>query len=259
MENNHKLAMYVSYYLARFNNLALENLEYKNWEAAFDDVSEKLAVKRLSVRNWRDEFDPLFEHRVGWYQRPMAPSRIRVVQLFENLTEPEIREIVIDILSGKIKENHDEESQLLAIVPEEEKGKSNKTFISRGPTGRAAEEFFIEYQRKKGLPLTGELIDTRDMGCGYDFKIMSTDSEIYIEVKGMSTFSGGILFTDKEWKVATEHGEKYFLCIVKNVGGDPEIKFIKNPMSKITPQKTIYTVLQINWTVSENELNKIND
>ena len=215
MENNHKLTLYVSYYLARFNNEALLNLEYTTWDNAFIDISRKLNVKKHSVKNWRDEFDPLFGNRAGWYQRPMTPSRIKVAQALENLNEEEIRGIVNDILSGKINEVPDEETQLLSIVTVDAKEKHKKEFILRGPTGKAAENFFIQYFKKTSQPKGGTLIDCRDLGCGYDFKIESNDSETFIEVKGMAEFSGGILFTDKEWKTATEKCENFFLCIVR--------------------------------------------
>jgi len=258
MENNHKLTLYVSYYLSRFNNEALTNLNYKTWSSAFEDISKKLNVKKLSVRNWRDEFDPLFQHRKGWYQRPMSPSRVKIVQALEELDEMQVRGIVIDILTGKIKEDPEEEVQLLSLVTEDTKGKGHKTFILRGPTGKAAENFYIRYYNETYLPRKGVLIDCRDLGCGYDFKIESNDLESYIEVKGMIDISGGILFTDKEWQIAAEKGNNYFLCIVKNIGNNPEISFVQNPASKLNPKKNIYTTIQINWSVPENQLISLN-
>lgn len=249
--------MYVSYYLSRFNDQALSNLGYTNWTNAYQDIGNHLNVKPLSIRNWRDEFDPLFGHRAGWYQRPMAPSRIKVVVAFEELNEVQIRSIVKDIISGKIKEVPDEETQLLSIVPDNVKDK--KEFILRGPTGKAAENYFIQYYKEFSKPKEGVLIDCRDLGCGYDFKIESNGLEFFIEVKGMAQFTGGILFTDKEWSTATEKKDTYYLCIVKNVGTSPEISFIQNPSIKINPKRNIYTTIQINWQVTENQLKKIDD
>ena len=259
MENSHKLAMYVSYYLSRFNNEALSNLGYKSWTDAFTEVAKKLNVKRHSVKNWRDEFDPLFGHRSGWHQRPMIPSRVKVALAFENLNEIQIRNIVEDILSGKIHDAPDEEAQLLSIIPQDQKEKINKEFVSRGPTGKAAENFFIQNFEQVSAPRKGKLIDCRDLGCGYDFRIESDGLEFFIEVKGMAEFSGGILFTDKEWSTAWETRENYFLCIVKNIGAVPEINFIQDPAAKMNPKKNIYTTIQINWQVTEKELNKLND
>ena len=105
MENNHILGLYVAYYLARFNDEALRNLEYPTWTYAYRDIGEKLHVNKHSVNHWRDEFDPLFGHRVGWNQRPMAPSREQVSRQLEHRNEREIRQIVSKILTGEITES----------------------------------------------------------------------------------------------------------------------------------------------------------
>ncbi len=107
MQNNHILGLYVAYYLARFNKEALHNLNYPTWTYAYRDVGEKLHVNKHSVNHWRDEFDPLFEHRVGWNQRPMAPSRKQVSNQLENRSESNIRQIVLKILEGEITESSD--------------------------------------------------------------------------------------------------------------------------------------------------------
>lgn len=258
MEKSHKLTLYVSYYLSRFNNQALANLNYTTWNNAFEDIGKRLNVKPHSVKNWRDEFDPLFVHRAGWYQRPMSPSRVKVAQALEDLNESQIRSIANDIITGKIKEDPEEEEQLLLIVTDDTKDKIPRKFILRAPTGKAAENYFIQYYNKTFIPRRGALLDCRDLGCGYDFKIESKNLDTYVEVKGLADFSGGVLFTDKEWQVATEKGEDFFLCIVKNVNENPEINFIQNPASKIKPKKNIYTTIQINWSVTENDLNKLN-
>lgn len=258
MENSHKLTLYISYYLSRFNNEALTNLKYTTWNNAFEDIGKKLLVKPHSVKNWRDEFDPLFGHRAGWHQRPMSPSRVKVAQALEDLNEFQIRGIVNDILTGKIKEEPEETEQLLSIVTGDTKEKKSRKFILRAPTGKSAENYFIQYYNKTFIPKKGALIDCRDLGCGYDFKIVSNNSETYVEVKGLADISGGVLFTDKEWQAARDKGKDFFLCIVKNINQDPKINFIQNPAARINPKKNIYTTIQINWSVTENELNNLN-
>jgi len=259
MEINHKLSLYVCYYLARFDKLALVNLGYKNWETAFIDISQKLDVKKHSVRNWRDEFDPLFGYRAGWHQRPMSPSRINVALALENLEEPEIRSIVKDILSGEIDNDSDNLKHLLEIADDNTEKEGSKPFVSRGPTGKKAEEFFVEYHRLHNLPLNGELIDTRDLGCGYDFEIKSGAIRHFIEVKGLADNQGGILLTNKEWERAKQERNNYTICIVSNLNKTPEIKFINNPHSKLNPKKNIVQTIQIQWSVSNNELQTFND
>lgn len=256
MENNHKLCLYVSYYLSRFNQDAYDNLGYSTMLEAHNEIGKILNVNPHTVKNMRDQFDPIHGFRVGWYQAPLSPSRVRIVQALENLDESEIRGIVKEILSVKTKEDPEEIDQLLSIVTEETK---SKVFIVRGPTGKAAENYFIEQFKLNKKPVKGELVDCRDLGCGYDFKIKGSDREVLIEVKGLAEISGGILFTDKEWNVAIANKENYILCIVKNVSYSPEMTFIINPSEKLSPNKNIYTVLQINWSVTEKELLKINE
>lgn len=259
MENNHKLTLFVAYYLARFDKIALKNLGYKNWESSFSDISNKLDVKKHSVRNWRDEFDPLFGYRAGWYQRPMSPSRTNVALALENLDEPEIRAIVEDILSGKIGKDSENLNHLLILADESSDKEINTSFILRGPTGRKAEQFFIEYHRNNNLPFAGELVDTRDLGCGYDFEIKSTNNLHFIEVKGLANIEGGILFTNKEWEKAKQEREKYTVCLVSNINESPNILFINNPFAKLNPKKNIIQTVQVQWSVSNNELQGIND
>jgi hypothetical protein len=255
MEDNRKLCLFVSYYLSRFNLDAYNNLGYSSMLEGHEDIGRLLNVNPHTVKNMRDQFDPLHGFRVGWYQEPLSPSRARVVQALENLEESEIRGIVKDILSGKINEEPEQISQLLLIADDERK--QQKKFILRGPTGKAAEICFIEYHKANSLPVSGELIDCRDLGCGYDFKIKSENKEIFIEVKGLAEITGGILLTDKEWNTAQKHGEDYILCLVKNISVTPEISFITNPGSKLNPNKNIYTVVQINWSVGHKELLEI--
>ncbi|HCY77498.1 MAG TPA: hypothetical protein DHV28_16400 [Ignavibacteriales bacterium] len=254
MDNNHKLGLYVSYYLARFDEEAYQNLGFGNQGDTHNKIGEILSVNPHTVKNWRDEFDPLFGHRMGWYQRPMNPSRIRVAQALENLDEIQVRSITKDILSGKIHQEPDELDQLVLIASDVIKGSFSSKFILRTPTGRAAEEFFINHFSENKKPFEGTLIDCRDFGVGYDFRIENKDKKYFVEVKGLSDFSGGILFTSKEWTVAKNEAENYFLCVISNLSDTPNIIFIQNPFEKLKPKKNIYTSIQISYSVTENQI-----
>ncbi|MBN1187038.1 MAG: DUF3883 domain-containing protein [Bacteroidales bacterium] len=259
MEESHKLTLYIAYYLSRYNQVGLKKLGYSTWNGAFIDIAKKLNVNRYSVKNWRDEFDPIHSHRAGWYQRPMSPSRIRVVQALEDLDEKQIREIVKDIISGKIQNDEEELEQLLNIVSSTDSKQKVSNYIVRGPAGKAAEEFFINHYRKNQKPYAGNLIDCRDLGVGYDFRIISQSKVYYIEIKGLSNYSGGVLFTNKEWTVAKKESDSYYLCIVSNLKKEPELIFIQNPAEKLNAKKNLYTTLQISWSITQNQLDKLND
>ena len=259
MENNRKLGLYVSYYLSRFDEVAYQKLGFGNMLETHNKIGELLSVKPHPVKNWRDEFDPLFGHRVGWHQKPMNPSRIRVAQALEGLDECQIRSIVKDILSGKIKEEPDEEQQLISVASNEVKGKSTQKFILRTLTGKGAEEYFQQDFSENKRPVDGELIDCRDHGVGYDFRIETTTQDYFVEVKGLSEFTGGLLLTSKEWAKAIEHGDNYFLCVVSNLNEMAKIVFIQNPARKLNPKRNIYTAIQISYSITQGQLNELND
>ncbi len=63
MEANHKLGLFVSYYLSRFDEEASKYLAYGNQLETHTRIGELLYINPHTVKNWRDEFDPLFEHR----------------------------------------------------------------------------------------------------------------------------------------------------------------------------------------------------
>jgi hypothetical protein len=256
MESNHKLGLFVSYYLARFDVEAYQNLGYGNQSETHEKIGNYLSVNPHTVKNWRDEFDPLFGHRAGWYQRPMSPSRVRVVQALESLDEPQVLEIVKDILLGKVNNDEEELRQLLNVVTVDDNKEKDFKFVLRAPTGRQAEEYFINYFNENKKPIDGKIIDCRDFGVGYDFKIESLDRMTYVEVKGLSDFSGGVLFTNKEWTVAKAEGDNYFLCIISNLRIKPEIVFIQNPSQRFNAKKSLYTSIQIQWSLSESELKR---
>jgi len=254
MENVHKLGLFVAYYLSRFSKIAYTNLGYGNMLETHQKIGEILSVPANTVRNWRDEFDPLYGHRAGWYQRPMIQSRVRVVEALEDLEEISIRAIVLDILNKDTKKNIYETEQLISIVSEKEPEFETGKYIIRGPTGKLAEDFFVQQFMNNKTPFSGNLIDCRDLGCGYDFRIEG-ETDILIEVKGLAGDKGGILFTNKEWQTANDSGDAYYVCLIRNTDFNPEINFIKNPVLKFNPEKNIHTVIQVTWKVSEKELN----
>lgn len=249
---NKEQAIVVSYYLSRFNDEAVNNLGYKTWKDAFDDLSDKLQINKHTIKNWRDEFDPFHGHRAGWHQRQPRKTISNIISQFEQLEEFDIRQIAVEIINGNkidLPEINNSENEVI----------TNPIFILRGPTGKKAEQFFIEYHRLNNLPVAGELIDSRDLGCGYDFEIKSKSYQHFIEVKGLASNIGGLLFTNKEWETAKRERSRYTVCIVSNINDSPEISFINDPFSKLNPKKNIIQTVQVQWSVSNNELQGIND
>ena len=107
------------------------------------------------------------------------------------------------------------------------------------------------------IPFQKAVVQAFD-GCGYDYEILCDDGIVYfVEVKGIADSNGGILFTSKEWCVASEMGDLYYLCIVRNINSPtPTIQYILNPAKSLSPTKNIKATIQISYSVSDKELLK---
>ena len=100
MSSNNQLALVVSYYLSKYDKLALNRLGYKTWKYAFKDISDRLDVKENTVKNMRDDFDSVNPNsRVGWYKRELRSSRLEIINKYNNKSEEELYEIVNKILN----------------------------------------------------------------------------------------------------------------------------------------------------------------
>jgi len=256
MKTENELALIIAFYISKFDRQGIENLGYTTFNAAYKDIERKLGVKATSLKNRRDEFDPIHENeRVGWYQRPMSPSRVRIVEQFSSISEPTLREIVLDIISGERDTSKAVIEKLRETTrnPETKRRRGHK-FVLRGPTGRKAEELFIKNFREGNTPFHGKLEDCRDFGTGYDFKIASGDSEQFIEVKGLDGYTGGILFTDKEWRTAEQKANDYCLVVVSGLAGSPRLDYFLHPFKQFSPQRGLSTQITVSWSVPRSQL-----
>jgi len=257
MKPQNELALIIAYYLSRFDKLGLALLGYNSFIEATKDIGLILGVKPRTIQGMRDEFDPYNQNnRVGW-KRELRGSRLKVLETFQESDDATLLEIVKEILNNKEFKNTEECQDLKSLFSENKKtlkSVSKPIFILRGPTGRAAESFFLNYHKDNALPVKGKIIDCRDLGCGYDFEIKNEKQSYFIEVKGLALMNGGILFTNKEWQTAIKQGKKYYLVIVKNLLNKPELLIIQNPSLKLVPKKNIYTTIQVNWSVREKDL-----
>ncbi len=254
--NSNQLAIIVAFYLSKFDKTARERLGYRTDSDAFNSISEVLGVKPNYIKFRRDEFDPVHPWRKGW-TRPMDARVVKAIEAMQDLSEAELSEIVEKIISDAEYRKGEEITQITRLFTKDtqkEKERSS-TYILRGPTGKKAEEHFIKYHSEGLLPFGGELIDTREMGCGYDFEIAGRHS-FYVEVKGLAKADGGILFTSKEWMTAEAYGDKYFLAVVRNLDRDPEVEFIQNPTAVLKATKSIITSVQVQYNISSKEFVK---
>ena len=259
MKPENELAMVVAFYLSKFGEEGLEKLGYQSYKQAFDDVGRSLGVKPNSVKNWRDEFDPYYDNkRKGWYQRGIRPSRQRVMLAFDDLSESALRAVVLDIIKPEARPKIETELHFtieeIRDLEKKKKTRENTEYIPRGPTGRMAEEFFISKFRAGSTPFDGTLRDRRDDGVGFDFEITKAASRSLVEIKGIAKQRGGITFTDKEWRIANEAQDDYFLGLVIQVFESPRMGFVQNPARSFTPVYYTYTTVAINWAVNADQI-----
>lgn len=262
MDRNRKLAHIAAYYLSRFDKEAIANLGYNSDKEAWTKIGEALKIKPNYIKFRRDEFDVVHPHRLGWHKRPMTLSIIRTLDAYENFDEVTLRGLIQDIINNADNPDFDVEMQVLSsALPSDSEKKKRKVgaYTTRGITGKKAEDEFV-WQLTTGkikFPEDVQIKNVTNEGCGYDFKLIGENTTFYVEVKGMSSVSGGILFTNKEWETARKKGDNYYVAIVSNIESKPEISLIKNPAEIITPKRNVFSIIQVNWSVSEKDLNKI--
>ena len=261
MKPENELAMIVAFYLSKFGKEGLTNLGFQSYTQAFDQVGERLSVKRNSVKNWRDEFDPYYDNeRKGW-NRKLRPSRHKVMVAFDDLSESALRAVVLDILTPAARPKVEIElrSALQEIKASEMSRKAGRTmdYVARGPTGRMAEGYFMSRFRAGLTPFGGTLLDRRDEGVGFDFSAMKGSDHVRIEIKGIAKQPTGISFTDKEWRVANETQDSYFLGVVIDVMESPKIGFLQNPAQYLSPAYHAYTTIAVHWAVHARQVDVI--
>lgn len=201
-EENH-LALIVALFLSKFDTDSYQALGYKSWVQALADIGDRLGAKPNTIKQMREQFDPLFPNsRVGWHQRPLSPTRIRVIEEFGGLSFDAYAMVVRSLLRlEKEAVQLNEATKFLgkqaeATVSEKDKATDELFVNARGKTGRLAENYFMELFNAGLLPFKGKLIDCRDDGRGYDFLIEDNDQQA-VEVKGLAQPKGGLLFTNK--------------------------------------------------------------
>ena len=260
IDDNRKLAHIVAYYLSRFDKIALNGLGYRTNKEAFTRSAASLGLLPNYIKFRRDDFDVVHPHRKGWHKRKLSVQVINTIVALQDLDEPTVRGIVQQILDKSDFEFYNENiDAVLSIFPlEDRKQRTNPTFFaSRIITGRKAESYFLEWhsQNPNIFPESYTLTDTRDHGCGYDFELLGVSGKhYYVEVKGLATDDGGILFTNKEWEMAKSKGNTYYLVLISNMDTVPSVNMIQNPALKLTPKKSLISVVQVSWKISLKDI-----
>ncbi len=249
MNEAHKRALILAYYLSRFDRKGCRTLGFATFDEAFEKIGVALDVKPSTIKHMRDSFDPYCSVvRVGWYQRPVLRSRANVMQAYDGLSEPAMTRIAEEVLRG--------ESKIIAlyIAPISEISADVDTLLAednpyanRLKTGEDAEEFFKKRFEYLEFFKGSVLEDTRKLGIGFDFKAAYPKDFRAIEVKGIADAQGFISFTDKEWSVAQLLKEDYILALVRSVNVKPILELVANPVKNVKVTMRTIESVTVRW------------
>lgn len=233
-------ALIVAYAMSRLDSVFLTKFGFRSWRSAFTSTGATLDVAATSMKNLRDEFDPVHAHRKGWHKRPLRPNRQRVLSQFSDISD----EALVEVVAGLLQRDEVTSSEVAAPLAYS-KGRIEDV-AQRLRTGRIAEEHFLRHSEAIcGIDPT-HLIDRRQEAAGYDFAVHARP-DLAIEVKGLRTSSGGILFTDHEWRTAHHRRASFWLVVVGNIDTSPTARLWKDPHSAIPATSQITKSISVSW------------
>jgi hypothetical protein len=166
----------------------------------------------------------------GWWQKGDAyiHRKIYIDSLFGNEDAKGFANVVKLYLQRNLK---------VEIVNLEESPINKTRFKRMQETGLEAELYFMTNYQSVDLFKGGVLEDARLYGDGYDFQI-GVDGNFWLaEVKGLRGASGGLRFTENEYKKANEYKDDYVLSVVLNLDDLPRLKVIINPVKNLEFRK----------------------
>lgn len=225
-------------FLSKFDRKALEVLRCSSFLEAFNILGYALGGKPTNIKNYRDEFDPYFPNkRLGWHKRELREYCKKVYDKYASLTIDDFYEII----SSFIIRDYEDKKQISEFLDLN----MDCSFMKRVATGKAAEEYFKINYKKYFTDFS--LLDTRDFGCGFDFKLESKNTFYYIEVKGLSENKGSFSLTQKEYDAAKKLQDKYCLFVVKNLKENPQESIFYNPLESLTLESKEHIITTISY------------
>lgn len=235
------IAIVVGYTMSRLDREYLIARNLSSWEQAFAEAEAALGSPATSFNNLRDEFDPIHSNpRRGWHKRQLRPNRQRVLDELKDISDDALLELV-----GRILKRDDnaivEAIDALAVV-----NRIAYNVAERLLTGRRAEEYFLANSEPIMQVAGSDLLDMRQMACGYDFGVQSSPDRA-IEVKGMKGAKGSILFTDREWGEAKNRRADYWLIVIGNMSQQPVPLVIRDPHGTLPAESKYRQSLTVEW------------
>ena len=250
MDDAHKRALVIAYFLSRFDKKGLQTLGFETWGEAYNGIGAALNVPPATIKHMRDSFDPYCSAvRQGWHQRPLLRSRVQVMEAYADLSGNALFEIAQEILSGQ-----ENSSQIyiapIAVVEKKDINilEENLAFAARLRTGELAEEYFRTRYPTLSQFAGMELEDTRKLGTGFDFRLHGPDTSHAVEVKGIVGKSGSIAFTDKEWAVANYLKSNYILALVRSLESTPVLELTIDPTACLSVTRRSIETVSVYWS-----------
>lgn len=215
-------AILIGLYLSKFDEKGLSQLGFDGFQQAFNVLGYAAGAEPSSIKNYRDEFDPFFPNpRKGWRNRPIRDYCKIVMERFAALDFSAFSELVKSFLL--------EEYEIETITSKPDKDRT-EAVAKRLITGRAAEEYFKGNYRSIDVFANCELKDTRNLACGFDYRLSHQTDYYGVEVKGLNAASGSIMLTEKEFYVAERLRARYCLFIVSNFVDSPRHQYFFDPL-----------------------------
>lgn len=216
-------AILMGLFLSRFDKQALESFGFSGFRQAYNVLGLSIGYIPKSIQNYRDEFDPYFPNeRKGWRNRKLRDYCKEYMDATKDLSFDEFYLLIKSFVDDGIVDEKD--------IVKERKKTSRGFMANRLITGKAAEEYFVMNYQTIDMFHNYELLNTTQMGCGFDFKLSLDQKRYYVEVKGINDKSGNILMTEKEYAVADDLRDLYCLFVVSNFREHPEHKLFFNPL-----------------------------
>ncbi len=234
-------ALVLGYAMSRLDEAYLSERGLSGWQQAYREAAAALCEPAASFNNLRDEFDPVHPNsRKGWRNRPLRPTRLRVIDELQGVSDDALLELVARILS-RDEEAVAEAVDALAVVT-----RIPHNVAERLLTGRRAEEFFLENARRLTQIEPADLVDQRQQACGFDFGVRG-EPHLAFEVKGLKPLRGGIQFTDREWREAKSRRGDYRLVVVGNLAAEPVARVFPDPYAGLGASCTWQTSVAAVW------------
>ena len=192
METKNLIGMLAGYYLSRIDEAAYQRFPGSTQADVHDYLADIIGVPASSVKLWRDEFDPIHPNsRKGWHRRRMAPSRVRMAEMLEGVSDTGVYRLLDDCIR-----NPDTDVIEMLRQAERANDEAAQAPSSRGVTGARAEELFVEWFESGQSIFDGPMKDCRLLQCGYDYEARFNGDVVFVEVKGLKGENGGVLLTD---------------------------------------------------------------